>query len=664
MSEYSSRLSSSTLVEAKLPDADLIAQVRAGSESAYSVLWERHYPAAVSAARAVTSSHDPEDLAQEAFTRIYQSLHNGSGPSEAFRPYLYTTIRNVSISWSGKAAPTVDIASQEHELITHEDIASLTEDRAFTARAFKSLPPDWRTVLWYTEVEGMTPAEVSPLLGISPRAVSALAFRAREGLRSSWLQAHISSGSVAGRATGGAPDGERPSEECEWVEENLAAYTRDSLSARRTQRVHAHLDDCSRCSVLFFELAQVESSLRGILLPLLLGAAPASVAALKGAGLVGAGTAGSVAAASGGLASFPGRVRQWVSANSSTAIVAGAAGVLALAIAASAAAGLFSERPHSQPFAGSFGVDAQSASATASSSPTAEISDDPAASQQTSPTVEVSSVPAQESDGTAKPSDSSASLQVAPSRTPQPVRNKPVNADPIQTPVVKPTPEPTAPTTMPVVMPTTEPTAKPTAEPTVVPTPQPTVDPTPAPSTDPSVEPTAEPTPSEPDPTPDPQPSLDPQPTTDPTPEPDPTPDPEPVPLEFEFPIASLVECRQTGNVWNLVPQWYEITSTVPLTAGIRDISLCIYYEFPEELAQDASSTIDHFEFEVNGTTFTDTVRYSERVKGGYVVWNTSTSALSSVNTLRLSAVQTAAAGGKTTQWSAPFTFSFVNEDG
>jgi len=639
MSEYSSRLSSSTLVEAKLPDADLIAQVRAGSESAYSVLWERHYPAAVSAARAVTSSHDPEDLAQEAFTRIYQSLRNGSGPSEAFRPYLYTTIRNVSISWSGKATPTVDIASQEHELVTHEDIASLTEDRAFTARAFKSLPPDWRTVLWYTEVEGMTPAEVSPLLGISPRAVSALAFRAREGLRSSWLQAHISSGSVVGGAAGTVPGGGRPSEECEWVEENLAAYTRDSLSARRTQRVHAHLDDCSHCSVLFFELAQVESSLRGILLPLLLGAAPASVAALKGAGLAGAGAAGSAATASGSLASFPGRVRQWVSANSSTAIVAGVAGVLALAIAASAAAGLFSERPSSQPFAGSFGVDSQSASASSGSSPAPEISDDPAASQQTSPAVEVASVPAQESDGTAKPSDSSASLPVAPSRTPRPVRNKPVKADPIQTPVVKPT---------------TEPAAKPTVEPTVDPAPQPTVDPIPAPSTDPSVEPTPDPTVTEPDP----QPTLEPT----PDPEPDPTPDPEPVPLEFD--IASLVECRQTGNVWNLVPQWYEITSTVPLTAGIRDISLCIYYEFPAELAQDVASTIDHFEFEANGTTFTDIVRYSERVKGGYVVWSTSTSALSSVNTLRLSAVQTAAAGGKTTQWSAPFTFSFVNEDG
>ena len=42
-------------------------------------------------------------------------------------------------------------------------------------------------VLWHTEVEGQRPAEVAPLLGMSPNSVSALAYRAREGLRQAFV---------------------------------------------------------------------------------------------------------------------------------------------------------------------------------------------------------------------------------------------------------------------------------------------------------------------------------------------------------------------------------------------------------------------------------------------------------------------------------------------
>ncbi|MFP3686343.1 hypothetical protein SB847_21820, partial [Bacillus sp. SIMBA_026] len=59
------------------------------------------------------------------------------------------------------------------------------------AKAFRSLPERWQAVLWYLDVERMKPAAVAPILGLSPNAVSALALRAREGLRREYLQAHI-----------------------------------------------------------------------------------------------------------------------------------------------------------------------------------------------------------------------------------------------------------------------------------------------------------------------------------------------------------------------------------------------------------------------------------------------------------------------------------------
>ena len=58
------------------------------------------------------------------------------------------------------------------------------------ARAFQSLPERWQLVLWHLEVEGQKPADIAPLLGISANSVSALAYRAREGLRQAFVSMH------------------------------------------------------------------------------------------------------------------------------------------------------------------------------------------------------------------------------------------------------------------------------------------------------------------------------------------------------------------------------------------------------------------------------------------------------------------------------------------
>ncbi|GAA1726604.1 hypothetical protein GCM10009746_05550 [Microbacterium paludicola] len=50
-------------------------------------------------ARSITSTVDPDDLVQEAYTRIFQAIRRGGGPTGAFRAYLFTAIRNTAASW-------------------------------------------------------------------------------------------------------------------------------------------------------------------------------------------------------------------------------------------------------------------------------------------------------------------------------------------------------------------------------------------------------------------------------------------------------------------------------------------------------------------------------------------------------------------------------------
>lgn len=268
-------------------DTDLVAFARAGDDDAFAELWRRHASAGRTVARSF-STEDPDDVVAEAYVRILKAVRDGRGPSAGFRPYLFTTIRNVAAAWGGarRDLPIEDATTIEDPETT--EAASMDAlDRSLTARAFRSLPQRWQEVLWYSEVEGMSPATVAPLLGLTANGAAALAYRAREGLRQAWIQAHIAA----------SPEGS----DCRWATERLGAYSRGGLGKRETARLERHLAECAKCSIVAAEARTVGSRLTLVLLPLILGigGAAAYAASLHHGAAVAAGAGGS-AAASGG----------------------------------------------------------------------------------------------------------------------------------------------------------------------------------------------------------------------------------------------------------------------------------------------------------------------------------------------------------------------------
>ncbi len=242
-------------------DEDLVAAARGGDDAAYAVLWERHAASARNAARAVSPHVDPDDLVSEAFTSILSTIRKGGGPQDGFRPYLFATIRNVAASWGRRPSETPLDDLDERAADSAAEFAELVADRSVLAQAFRELPARWRTLLWYIEVEGMKPREVAPLLGMSANAVSALAYRAREGFKQAWLQAHIS-------------DPARPAE-CRWVCELLVASERKAVARADRRRLDEHLRTCQACRIVAADLEHVAQKLRVVLLPLVLGGAGA-----------------------------------------------------------------------------------------------------------------------------------------------------------------------------------------------------------------------------------------------------------------------------------------------------------------------------------------------------------------------------------------------------
>lgn len=292
-------------------DAELISAVRSGDTDAYGELFARHVEAARRLGRQLVSAGDVDDLVSEAFAKVLQVLQRGGGPDLAFRAYLLTAVRRLHVDRIRMTARlhTTDDLTPFDPGVPFRDTAVEGFESAAAARAFASLPERWQLVLWHTEVERQKPAEVATLLGMTPNSVSALAYRAREGLRQAYLSMHTQ---------------DVEEDACARTRAALGGYVRGGLSRRDASRVEEHLRECRACAAIYLELTEVNSRLGALLAPALLGAAAAAY--LGGVGAVGGGTA-----ATGGLLALVDRAKDLVVANASTAAVSGAAAAAVVA---------------------------------------------------------------------------------------------------------------------------------------------------------------------------------------------------------------------------------------------------------------------------------------------------------------------------------------------
>ncbi|GAA4695755.1 sigma-70 family RNA polymerase sigma factor [Promicromonospora umidemergens] len=301
------------------------------------MLYERHAEAARALARHYVSPADAEDVVADAFSKLFEMLRRGAGPDTGFRPYLYTVVRHRSFDVSRGAARTRPSTDDEIESVlgrvaSEEDPALAGFERSVVSRAYFDLPERWREVLWYVLVDDLKPAQVAPVLGLSPNGVSALLYRAKEALRAGYLQQHLT---------------HAPSDTCRTVNPLLGGYVRDSLSKRETAKIDDHLATCGTCSALVLELHDVAHGMKTVIAPLVLGAgglalvgAGAPIGGMFVAAKAGAGAAVSgapTATATVGAAStstLSGAVSSAVSATASA--VSATAGAVASAAAAAA----------------------------------------------------------------------------------------------------------------------------------------------------------------------------------------------------------------------------------------------------------------------------------------------------------------------------------------
>ncbi|CAM5631794.1 sigma-70 family RNA polymerase sigma factor [Streptomyces aurantiogriseus] len=355
--------------EAPPADADLIARMRSGDDTAYEELYRRHAEAVRRYARTCCrDAHTADDLTAEVFARMLQAVRGGSGPAHAVRAYLLTSVRRVAAGWtkSAKREQLVDDfalfaahASRSSEVgddaasvgsfgagvDVGADVRAMHEaERSMAMRAFRSLPERWQAVLWHTEVEDESPSEVATLFGLDANGTRVLASRAREGLKQAYLQAHVSATLTS-------------DEECARYADQLGTYARRRLRTRAARGLRKHLEECARCRLAALQIEEVASSIPAVVPVAVigwLGAAGYGKAAGLIAGGAGAGAAGAAGAAaasggsSGGATGGGGAASEGLGTPAKAGI---AAGVMALAATAVVLALVGDDSPAADPVA-------------------------------------------------------------------------------------------------------------------------------------------------------------------------------------------------------------------------------------------------------------------------------------------------------------------------
>ena len=288
-----------------VPDAELVARVRAGDVAAFEAIYDRYHRPLLGFCRHMLGSQpDAEDALQHVFIAADRTLRADARPVH-LKPWLYAVASNrctsvlrarrEHVALDSVPEPSTAGLALAEKVERSEDLKLLLSDVA-------ALPDAQRAALVLAELGDLTHEEIAESLDVRTEKVKALVFQARESLV----------GSRRARDT-----------DCVEIREQLATLRGGAL--RRTS-ITRHVAVCPACAAFRADLRTQRAAL-GCVLPVV----PALMLKQQILGAVLAGGSGTAAAA--------GLTAAGAGATGGAAAGVGATGVAGTGAAASGAAG-------------------------------------------------------------------------------------------------------------------------------------------------------------------------------------------------------------------------------------------------------------------------------------------------------------------------------------
>ncbi len=186
-------------VEKLIPRADesyLVERLKKGDESAFKVIVETRKDLVFNTALGLLqNAEDAEDITQEVFIKVYESVHQFKGES-AFSTWLYkiAVTKSLELIRSRKRkkrfAFITGILGENNELrhdppeFNHPGVQLDNRERAATLfKAIAKLPENQRVAFTLHKVEGIPYQEISEIMQLTISAVESLIHRAKNNLR-------------------------------------------------------------------------------------------------------------------------------------------------------------------------------------------------------------------------------------------------------------------------------------------------------------------------------------------------------------------------------------------------------------------------------------------------------------------------------------------------
>ncbi len=185
--------------DAAAADLDLVRRIKAGDDRAFEEMVSRYHARVYSLSYGVLrNSQDAEEATQDAFLTLYRKIGTFD-ESRKFFSWFYRVALNSAYSRARRrpSLPTVAIEDRLPRFsgdghfaaevpdwsVAIEDQAAARELAARAGEFIAELPPAYRDVIWMSDVEGMTAAEIAETLEISIPAFKSRLHRARLSVR-------------------------------------------------------------------------------------------------------------------------------------------------------------------------------------------------------------------------------------------------------------------------------------------------------------------------------------------------------------------------------------------------------------------------------------------------------------------------------------------------
>lgn len=168
-------------------DAALVAACKERVPGAFQELLSRYRrPAVTLAYQMLGNMEDAEDIAQEAFVRVFQAIPRFRGQA-AFSTWLYRIVTNLCLGRRRRTKTTVNLESIREPRSAESPSRKVTE-AMLTRQVLEAMSPDLRAILLLRDQEGLSYCEIAEALTLPLGTVRSRLSKARIAFRRIWNQ--------------------------------------------------------------------------------------------------------------------------------------------------------------------------------------------------------------------------------------------------------------------------------------------------------------------------------------------------------------------------------------------------------------------------------------------------------------------------------------------